>query len=495
MKKKLALLLALALLMTTLALPVVAADPVPRVIIDGQAVNFDVAPVIDNGRVLVPLRAIFEQMGAKVSWDDATKTATAAKGEVTVVVKLGSTSPTINGAVKTIDVSAKLVEGGRILAPLRFVSEAFGGVVSWNQDTYVASVDTTGGMSAEKEAIVPVEMTLTLQQAVDLAVKNNPQVQLAKIDRDKKSKSAAYAARTSRDLEKRMDEPTYFSYSPYADKMKVYLSPKIAQLQQQQAEQVCAITINGIKIQVERAFYELIKARENEQIAENALQRADAQLRIANSKFAVGAVAKIEVTQNEAAQAGARAALTSARNNSHQKMLDLNKVLGLDMATIINPSGVFEFKAETFEFQSLLDKANQEAMSIIAAQNSYDIASWSYEFIVNYYGTNNQDAQLAKEDVNSTKVMLQQAKDNIVTAVNQTYANYRSLEEQYQYLSKAVELSREAYRLRQLSYEVGMATFEDVQKASDDLHKAEAALSECIYTYNTVKSAMKYNIY
>jgi len=486
MKKKLALLLALALLMTTLALPVVAADPVPRVIIDGQAVTFDVAPVIDNGRVLVPLRAIFEQMGAKVSWDDATKTATAAKGEVTVIVKLGSTSPTINGAVKTIDVPAKLVEGGRILAPLRFVCEAFGGVVSWNQDTYVASVDTTGETPAEKETIAPVEMTLTLQQAVDLAVKNNPQVQLAAIDRDKKTVEYSKAKNAS---SKNEDNSSYYG------RLTEYLTPKIAERKKQQAEQVYDITVNGIKIQVERAFYELIKSRENQQIAENALQRADEQLKIANSKYSVGTVAKIEVTQNEAAQAGARAALTSAQSNSRQKMLELNKLIGLDMATVINPSGVFEFKAESFELQSLLDKAGQESMSIITAQNNYDIASWSLDFVVSYYGSGNWDAQLTKEDVNSTRVMLQQAKDNMVTTVNQTYANYRSLEEQYQYLSKAVELSREAYRLRQLSYEVGMATFEDVQKASDDLHKAEAALSECIYNYNTVKSAMKYNIY
>jgi len=486
MKKKLALLLALALLMTTLAFPAAAADPVPRVIIDGQAVTFDVAPVIDNGRVLVPLRAIFEQMGAKVSWDDATKTATAVKGEVTVVVKLGSTYPTINGTVKTIDVPAKLVEGGRILAPLRFVCEAFGGVVSWNQDTYVASVDTTGETPAEKETIAPVEMTLTLQQAVDLAVKNNPQVQLAAIDRDKKTVEYSKAKNAS---SKNEDNSSYYG------RLTEYLTPKIAERKKQQAEQVYDITVNGIKIQVERAFYELIKSRENQQIAENALQRADEQLKIANSKYSVGTVAKIEVTQNEAAQAGARAALTSAQSNSRQKMLELNKLIGLDMATVINPSGVFEFKAESFELQSLLDKAGQESMSIITAQNNYDIASWSLDFVVSYYGSGNWDAQLTKEDVNSTRVMLQQAKDNMVTTVNQTYANYRSLEEQYQYLSKAVELSREAYRLRQLSYEVGMATFEDVQKASDDLHKAEAALSECIYNYNTVKSAMKYNIY
>lgn len=495
MKKKLAVMLCVTLLITMLAIPVSAAAPVPSVIIDGQAVSFDVAPVIDNGRVLVPLRAIFEQMGAKVDWDDAAKTATATKESVTVVVKLGSTSPTINGVAQTIDVPAKLVEGGRILAPLRFVCEAFGGSVSWDADTYVASVETTAKTPAETpaetetETAAPAEMTLTLQQAVDLAVKNNPSVKLAAIDRDKKRKSSAYAARTSRNM-----EDSYMA-AYFNGKKVIDLAPKIAEREKQQAEQVYEITINGVKIQTESAFYELIKARENEQIAANAVQRADEQLRIANSKYAVGTVAKIEVIQNEAALSGARAALTSAQTNSRQKMLELNKVLGLDMGTIIKTSGVFEFKAESFDLQSLLDIAGKETMAIITAQNNADMAQWNYEAFLDYYGSNNQDAQLAKDDANSTLVLLEKTRSDIVSTVNQTYSNYKSLEEQYQYLLKAVELRKEAYRLQQLSYEVGMTTFEDVQKASDDLQKAEADLSACIYNYNTLKSSLKYNIY
>jgi outer membrane protein TolC len=83
----------------------------------------------------------------------------------------------------------------------------------------------------------------------------------------------------------------------------------------------------------------------------------------------------------------------------------------------------------------------------------------------------------------------------MVITVNKSYANYKLLEENYQSGLKVVELRKEAYRLQQLSYEVGMTTFEDVQKASDDLQQAEASLSECIYYYNTAKSSFKYNIY
>ena len=51
-----------------------------KVIIDIKNVKFDVPPTIVNGRTLVPLRAIFEALGATVEWDDATQTVTSEKG-------------------------------------------------------------------------------------------------------------------------------------------------------------------------------------------------------------------------------------------------------------------------------------------------------------------------------------------------------------------------------------------------------------------------------
>jgi len=119
------------IMLFALTIPVLAA---PTVTLDGKQLSFEVAPVIENGSTLVPLRAIFEAMGATVNWDDATQTATAIKGNTTVILKIGSTSPTINGQIKKLDVPAKIING-RTLAPLRFVGEAFGGKVGWDQAT------------------------------------------------------------------------------------------------------------------------------------------------------------------------------------------------------------------------------------------------------------------------------------------------------------------------------------------------------------------------
>jgi len=129
--------------------PILAATP--QVEISGTVLNFDVSPVIVNGRILVPIRTVFEAMGAKVSWEQATTTATAVKGSTTVILPVGSRAPTINGVVKPIDVPGTIIDG-RTMAPLRFVCEAFGGKVEWSADTQTAVVKISPSPAADAPA-------------------------------------------------------------------------------------------------------------------------------------------------------------------------------------------------------------------------------------------------------------------------------------------------------------------------------------------------------
>jgi heme-binding NEAT domain protein len=107
--------------------------PVTAVILDGRDLSFDVPPMIENGRTLVPLRAIFEALGAKVDWDGATQTVTAAKGQTVVKLTIGNTAAFVNDQPVNLDVPGKIVDN-RTLVPLRFVSESLGADVQWDGD-------------------------------------------------------------------------------------------------------------------------------------------------------------------------------------------------------------------------------------------------------------------------------------------------------------------------------------------------------------------------
>ncbi|MEN6391312.1 MAG: copper amine oxidase N-terminal domain-containing protein [Syntrophomonas sp.] len=138
MKKQVTGLMLTVMMLAVLCFPV-SAQEAPRVLLDGRALTFDVPPTIENGRVLVPMGAIFNAMGAVVSWDAATSTATAIKNGVTVILPIGADYATINGNAKTLDVPAQIVNG-RTLVPLSFIAQALGGSVSWDPETTTVSI-------------------------------------------------------------------------------------------------------------------------------------------------------------------------------------------------------------------------------------------------------------------------------------------------------------------------------------------------------------------
>lgn len=123
-----------------------------NIVIDGEELNLDVAPQIIDGRVMVPIRGVLENLGALVKWDDETQTVSARKSSKTVSLEIGSNDVTLDkgetnddGSAKTetiqTDVAAQLVSD-RTLVPLRVISEAMGYSVDWNDETYTVSIST-----------------------------------------------------------------------------------------------------------------------------------------------------------------------------------------------------------------------------------------------------------------------------------------------------------------------------------------------------------------
>lgn len=96
--------------------------------------KFDVDPVIINDRTLVPMRAIFEALGCEVSWDDETETAMGVRNGKVVMVTIGSNDASIAGKPVTIDQPPALIND-RTMVPLRFISEAYGCEVEWEEKT------------------------------------------------------------------------------------------------------------------------------------------------------------------------------------------------------------------------------------------------------------------------------------------------------------------------------------------------------------------------
>ncbi len=112
------------------------------VIVNNETIQFpDQDPVIVDGSTLVPARGVFEALGAAVEWVGDTNQVLVNTDTTSVVLTLNQTEYTVNGEVKTLEVSAQLMND-RTMIPLRAVGEALGCTVTWDGESYTAIIDS-----------------------------------------------------------------------------------------------------------------------------------------------------------------------------------------------------------------------------------------------------------------------------------------------------------------------------------------------------------------
>lgn len=153
MKKIWTLLFAVMLIVPLVLQPATAqAAKAITINVDGVQLKTDQPPAMIQGRVMLPLRAIFEALNASVNWNPKTQTVTGIKGDTTVVLKIKSKTATINNQTVTLDVPAQVLKG-RTMVPVRFVSEALGQDVDWNSEKQQVSIKTD---TPSNNSIAPV---------------------------------------------------------------------------------------------------------------------------------------------------------------------------------------------------------------------------------------------------------------------------------------------------------------------------------------------------
>lgn len=138
LRKTAALIFATAVITTTCASAV-------DVNVNNTRISFDVEPQIINERTMVPMRAIFEVLGANVDWDGNMQTITATRGNDTILLTIGSDIMTVNGDTKILD-SAPVMADNRTLVPVRAISEALGSDVGWDDSTRTVNIIDNSGM-------------------------------------------------------------------------------------------------------------------------------------------------------------------------------------------------------------------------------------------------------------------------------------------------------------------------------------------------------------
>jgi len=124
MKRKIFVCMLMVALFTIVGAISVSADDI-RVQVDGIYAEFDVPPIIIEGRTLLPARAVVEMLGGEIEWNGELQQVQIFKNDIHIVLIIDDNIAYLNDQVRELDVPPQLIEG-RTLVPLRFITESFG---------------------------------------------------------------------------------------------------------------------------------------------------------------------------------------------------------------------------------------------------------------------------------------------------------------------------------------------------------------------------------
>lgn len=127
-----------------------------KVLINTKPVSFETSPVIENGRTLVPLRSISEALGASVIWDGKNKAITLTLNSDVIKLTIGKAEALKNAQALTLDSPAKII-AGNTMVPLRFIGEAFGAYVQWNQGSRTIAINYLQPNKPQRELVVQAD--------------------------------------------------------------------------------------------------------------------------------------------------------------------------------------------------------------------------------------------------------------------------------------------------------------------------------------------------
>jgi hypothetical protein len=129
-----------------------------KIRIDGIDLQFDPAPYIaPPGRTMVPMRGIFESLGAQVEWLAESQTILAHRGNREVRLQIGSTMAYVDGVGRPMDV-APAIQQDRTYVPLRFVAEALNASVNWDPREHKASINSSATQLSKLDLVAGTKL-------------------------------------------------------------------------------------------------------------------------------------------------------------------------------------------------------------------------------------------------------------------------------------------------------------------------------------------------
>ncbi|RKD22081.1 hypothetical protein BEP19_13505 [Ammoniphilus oxalaticus] len=494
MKKRFSYLLSLSLLASSLLSVNAAQATGVQVQINGQVQQFDQPAIIYNDFTMVPLRGIFEALGADVKWDDSARRITATKDTTEVRLDLGSKTGFVNSKPVPLDVEARIVEG-RTMVPLRFISEAFGSEVKWDNKTKTVLITTNqpalqqvdkdkDESTSSDQGEATVGEGLTYEQAIKLAFEHSKDLKSAKIDIEKADKS----------LEGASDA---IDFIPAAGGNQAASSAftgwNKAQTAYFMAKKQYEIKEETLEFDVKSAYNEILVRQEAKKVAQVSLENAQLKKQVIDVKKDNGMASSFEATQANFALEEAKANLDAATKGLADTYAKFNRLIGKNAneQVVLASKPNFE-KLGNVDLDTTVSQVVTGSSAVWLAEQNVHLATLDVKYFT-FSGTTNdkiayEQTQLEKDQA---QVSAASTKEQIESAVRSIYYNIHQLEQQHDALKSNLEKAQEALKLVQVRYDAGMATAEDMFEAKLATEQLQQQMLGLVTQHDTLKLALK----
>ncbi|AZH31482.1 stalk domain-containing protein [Paenibacillus sp. M-152] len=465
-----------------------------KVIINGVTQQYTQSPIVSQNTTLVPLRGVFESLGAQVEWDSKAKKVTASKNDDTLTLNIGSKLAYKNSKPVQLD-AATQIQKGQVLVPLRFVSQSLGAKVNWDQTTRTVTISNQGSGSAtdtnslsSKPLAAPVTKvtydtyyndSLTYDDAVKLAIADSTSVKTGEVSIDQ-------AGKILKETGKNIDFVPAEAGNEGQD--KAYKGYAQTNLNYEATKKNLEMTKESIEYNVKDLYNKLLQKQNAVKLAALNIEDAERKLKVAQIKRDNQMSSDYEVTQATNQLTQNQAALDKAKKDLDSAYVSLNQLIGY------KPEQRYELKDKPVysEFKDNVEtKVSQVLTSSTAiwlSEQKVDLAELSLK-LYNFSTPGNTPYEAEQLNVEKAQYATEGTKRQLEEAVRTIYNNIKALESQYSQIQAGLVSARSAADMAKKQFDVGLATELQVYEANLKVTTAEQQAEDIVSSIDTLKLA------
>lgn len=326
--------------------------------------------------------------------------------------------------------------------------------------------------------------SLSLDESCKIALENNLNLKAKEIEYEKAKIEQGEAKYSSKKME---DDVFSFEGAQIKD-----ITPRLKKAQELITKKNLDLEKQNLRIEVERAYYDVLLAEENFKYAKMQLERVETQLKNAKLKFEEGFVAKNHIYIAKVEVSNAKSALVTAKKNLEISKIEFNNILGRNLTAPFTLTSKFEYNPKQISSVEIMeDEALKLRPEVISAIETYQVSKLNADLALKYYASNTYIYKKAKLDEEKEEINVKDVKEKIKLDLRKAYLSTVEAIEKLNTAEESIKMAKESYRIAKLKYESQLATIVDVIEAMENLKQSEINYISYVYDYNISKAELE----